>query len=386
MNITQNEKENLYYNKNRSRSNSKITNLNSNSKTKPNTAMFINMYRYADQGKNITNNSEKAGNNITIDFLSIKNKDTIQKEKKFFSVSKLKNINFNNNKSNNNNLEKITVEKKEEDSRSINKIKNDSKNKPLNLNSTNNKSKSVSILRLKKDSDNNLNSKNKIYLNKECDENNLYFESKNFLVNKPIKNLLIDKKDNFVNENKYIINDINEKIQINDYGNRKFSEDKNVFNCIDIVDHENLKIEKNDNMNKKELFLNDNTEDNFVVMKKDNHPKSVKNIFETNNNYNNNLNVGIFIKEKIFNNKTKKSELINNNPSANRLLTRNELNNKLKIQNTKGSEGNQLTIVKEKLIDINSINPKRFIVIGGYPAIKEALLKRNFIESNDYEG
>lgn len=91
---------------------------------------------------------------------------------------------------------------------------------------------------------------------------------------------------------------------------------------------------------------------------------------------------------------SKKLESIANN-SNNRLLTRHDLNskNRKNSQNYKTDFNTQNAqtalssnkLVQEETVNLSSLNNKKFIVIGGYPAIREALIKRNFSDLKDQE-
>lgn len=187
--------------------------------------------------------------------------------------------------------------------------------------------------------------------------------------------------------NEDILDNINQKlIGLDDHKNYE-------GNLVGIIDHENLKIIRKDSKKNKENNLSEN--ENFVKKELN---------FEQANNINNALTKGFLEKGKGFKNK-----FINQNFKANitdyntynQTTNKNQTPNDLSNQNqtkalsaasdsnihsyTQKDSFNNLTNHKDNINNFNSSALNKFIVIGGYPAIKEALLKRNLTELTDIE-
>lgn len=379
--------------------------LSTNIKAKPNTAQI--------NGKNLYDLNNKKRYQTSEFQLTAGNYNVGLKERRIFSVGKYKNI---KGKNRNNNLETtylntINFENFNKINHNNQFIRENSKNRILDKKITNKelknigqKSKSVSMFKIKgnklneKDSATNINIKT---LKNEKDEfvkNNLNEENSTKYKNLDLDDLIIQNQNYLIvpklNANEDIIDNLNEKF-------KRLNDSTKQFECenFDIVDHVDLRIEK------KEIELSNNEYENFIISKRNNSYKN----YETNDNNNSNseksngnflLQNGRNSKSKNFisNNRPRNSEVVINYPTTNRKLTQNELNIKTKNNATatdlKDINENQTnkpfakinqTIKKENTVEINSSSLKRFIVIGGYPAIREALVKRNWVELNDNE-
>jgi len=332
-------------------------------------------------------------------------KETLQyaviKERKIMSTGKIKKNNYNNrinNNQNNFNLEGI----KRENSRN-----NIYKNSNLES-STNKKSKSLSIFRpinnklqAKQTYQNNINiikdlNHNENYLKKNL--NSSKYKNKN-LDKIDLKDTSDKHEENKIQKGKFdkivndaIIENLNEKFNI------KLNKDKNhnhINGNIEIIEHQDLKIARRyinniDNGNYSKVAKNEDIE---LKINCKNDELYIANLFTTNPIKSIQEN-GNSSKAKNSIQRSRNSELISNNSSSNIPVNRIEINNKYKKNTFSGGEGKKAYINKNNSaiggkensnIDIASILNKKFIVIGGYPAVKEALIKRNCVELNDSE-
>ena len=260
-----------------------------------------------------------------------------------------------------------------------------------------NKSKSVGTFKLKNTRNHNDSATNILKIiktsnnkNKNFTNNNINYNYSTKLKDLDLDDLVIQTKDNFKGlENKSdahedIIENINQKLIGLESKCKPFKEEN-----FDLVENENFKLKRK----LRKVSRENEIHENFVIINKREEPN-----YELNKNSPYGLlqnTKNLKNKNLIFNGKTPNSELVMIYPTARRLKTRDEVNNKNRnyasAVNCKSDSlphknfSNNLTNQKDNIVNINSLSLKRFIVIGGYPAIREALIQRNWIELTDNE-
>ncbi len=310
-------------------------------------------------------------------------------------------------------------------------------------NNLNKKSKSVTMFKIK--TNENLSSYSTIAANN--DTNNIEIKKNGYNNNNNIiegggvnanstkyKNLDLDYSQNNNNinskgsaDNKFsssnananhdIIENLNRRVELHRYESSSYK--PLVAETVDVVNHENQPIDRKERQERKEIRLSKEDE-NFVITKKEEFSNAGNNMNNNQNNISNSIlqngrnlrsknGISNHVSSKVVT--TRNSELILCHSNAKKLfMTKNNelLNNKnrnnypaLGSANTENNNlntnrpmsnnninANPAAAKENNFDDVNSLSlstKKCFILIGGYPAIREALLKRNWTELADNE-